>query len=289
MNQMFNRIARLTIGVPPSPGVLPVGIAIATPLRISFDLSKGEFSLANIGTITINNLSEQTRKAIHISESKSPFVAYLETGYVDNGGLQLLYYGDVVDVSHNIEKPEVVTTITVMDGHNAIKEGKVNISYRKGTPISKIIKDTSNALGLPLNVIFNYVDLPSTSIDGSLSFVGNAATFLDRLCDENGLTWSVQNGSLKICSLGQTDNTDPLQTVLIGSPKRLYKNMISQSLNDFSGYEFNCLLSPKMAPNGRVTIQSLEVPETTLKIAEVKHVGDTQGEDWKTTVKARDL
>lgn len=285
--EFFNRTAELIIGKPNSGKTLNVALSIKTPMRISFELSKTWISLANIGTVTVNNLSTATRNMIRQDRK---LIAILKAGYADLGGPQMIFHGDIVDVSHNIEKPEIATTITIMDGHNAIKESKVSVSYAKGTPLSKIIKNAVAALGLPVNASFQYVQLPQQNLDGSLAYSGNAATWLDRLCEQNGLKWSVQNGSVKIYSLAQTDNVPPLKTVMIGSPKRLFKNQLSMSLEDFSGYEFNCLLAPAMEPNNRVTIQSNEITKPiTLEVCEVKHKGDTHGEDWKTNVKAKDL
>ena len=288
MNQAyFNRIVKLTIGTPNISGGLDVGLLIQSPMRITFELSKTEISIANIGVITINNLSEKTRSVIRQDRK---LIAILEAGYTDNGGAQLIFSGDIVDVSHNIEKPEIVTTITVMDGHAAIKKNKLSVSYKKGTPITKIIQDCVKGLGLPLNATWNYLDMPPQNISSTMAFTGPAQTWLDKLCEDNGLAWSVQNGSIKICALTQTDNLPPLSSVLIGSPKRLFKNLLSQSIEDFSGYEFNALLMPKCEPYSRVTIQSNEIKTPiVLKVAEVKHSGDNYGDKWQTTVKARDL
>lgn len=283
----FNRVAALTIGKPNTLGGLDVGIKIQTPLRIAFEITKAEFSMGNIGKITVNNLSDATRKIIRQDRG---LIAILEAGYADAGGPQLIFSGDIWDVSHNVEKPEVETTITVIDGHNAIKQKKIAISYAKDTPIAKIIQDAAKSLGLPIDATFNYLQLPTANLDGTLAFTGPAATWLTKLCDDNGLQWSVQNGSVKICALTQTDNLPPLSSFLIGSPKRLFKNELSASLNDFSGYEFKALLMPKCAPYSRVTIQSRELPTpVTLRVAEVKHTGDSHGAEWSTTVRARDL
>ena len=288
MNQaFFNLVAKLTIGKPSTSGALNVGLAISTPLRITFELQKTEFSIANMGTVTINNLSTQTRNSIRQDRG---LVAILEAGYVDAGGPQLTFYGDIVDVQHDLKKPEILTTLTLMDGHNAIKEKKISVSYKKGTPISQIIKECTKSLGLPMNAAFNYVQLPVSNLDSTYAFSGIAESWLVWLCDDNGLQWSVQNGSIKICNFTQTDNLPPLSSILIGSPRRLFKNMISQSLEDFSGYEFDCLLLPKAEPYGRVTLKSNDIPKPiNLKVAEVKHSGDTHGDKWQSTLKCRDL
>ena len=287
--QFFNRIVKVTIGTPTKSGALNIGLVLQSPLRITFDCTKTEYSLANIGTITINNLSQETRNAIRQDRK---MIAIVEAGYVDAGGPSLCFHGDIVDVSHNVEKPEIITTITVMDGHSALKKSKISVSYKKGTPVSQVIKDCTKSLGLPLNAAYNYVQLPIQTIGASTAFTGSAATWLDKLCNDNGLQWSVQNGSIKIVNFGKADNLPamPMSTYLIGSPKRLFKNQSNISLEDFSGYEFKCSLAPKMEPYGKVTIQSNEIPKPiTLAVAEAHHEGDNYGEHWMTTAKCRDM
>jgi hypothetical protein len=286
MNQaFFNRVARLSIGEYVK-GALNTVVTVSTPLRITFDISKTEFSAPNMAKITINNLSSNTRNKINQDRKQ---VAVLEAGYVDAGGLQLLFHGDIVDVSHDLKKPEILTTITVMDGHNAIKEKKISVSYRAGAPISQVIKDCTKALGLPMSASYNYVQLPTSSLDATASFTGNAAIWLDRICNDNGLQWSIQNGTIKIVNAEKSDNLPPLSSVLIGSPRRLFKNMITQSLTDFSGYEFDALLMPKCEPFSAIELISRDIPKPIKLVAsEVKHSGDNFGDKWQTTVKARD-
>jgi len=281
----FDRVIRLNIGKYNSSNVLVPVVTLTEPLRISFDATKTEFSIVNMATVTVNNLADSTRNKI-----KSGMIAILEAGYAEMGGLQLLFHGDVFEVNHNIEKPEIITTITICDGHAAIRKKKISVSYKKGSSIAQIIKDCTKAIGLPMNTSFDSVQLPKQSISETASFTGNAAQWLDKVCGENGLQWSVQNGKIKIYEFGKTDNLPPLQSVLIGSPKRLFRNDLSASIEDFSGYEFNALLMPQCEPGSAVTFTSKEVTKSVrLQVAQVKHTGDNYGDDWKTNVRARDI
>jgi hypothetical protein len=282
----FNKTARLTIGKP-SGGKISGGLLIETPLRIAFEISKTEVSEPNQATVTINNLSDKTRNLIR---QGSGMVCIIEAGYVDAGGLQQIFYGDMMEVNHTIMKPDIETVLVLMDGHKSMRESRLSVSYRRGTPISQVIKDAATSLGTSVNATFEYVNLPTERLEGSISYSGNTSTWLDKLCSDNGLQWSIQNGSLKIYEAGKSDNLPPLKSQLVGSPKRLFRDTESTSDDNFSGYEFNCLLLPKCEPGNRVTIQSIDIPKPiTLQVAEVKHKGDYYGEDWTTTVKARDL
>ncbi len=281
----FNRIARISIGTLTSSNTLRPLCVINTPLRITFEVVKTEFSIMNEATVTINNLSTHTQAII-----KRKLFLILEAGYVDAGGLRTMFHGEIVDVSSNQKKPEVLTTINIQDGHTAIKKAGVSLSYRTGTPIRQIINDAANALGLPKNSTYSYVRLPTTAIEGPFAYTGTASVLLDQLCAEHGLQWSIQNGLFKIYNAGHTDNLPPRKAVLIGSPRRLFKNQLSVSLEDFDGYELDCTLLPELEPGNGITFSSLEVQKPiTLQVAEVKHIGDFYADKWMTTAKARDI
>ena len=281
----FDRVARVTIGKSAGAGKLPIGVQISTPLRITFDITKTPFSISNMGKITINNLSDQTRNMI-----RQGMVVALEAGYAENGGPQLMFFAEIVDVSHDMTKPEVLTTITAMDGHSHVKAAPLSVSYRKGTTVEKIVNDAVLALGLTLNTSFQYLKFKSPATDSTVAFTGSASDFLDSFCSDNGLQWSVQNGCVKIVNLNSHDNTPARTGYLVGSPRRLFLNMVSLSLNDFSGYEFDALLMPMIEPYNRVSFTSKEVPKgVTLIAQEVHHVGDSHGDKWQTTTRGRDI
>jgi hypothetical protein len=283
--KFYNRVANLLIGTSRGTGALSIMLKVSTPLRITFEITKTEMSVANDATITVNNLRPESRKMI-----REGMLAILEAGYQDAGGPQTIFHGTIVGASPNLTKPENILTLHVQDGHTALKTARVSLSYRSGTALQQVIKDALRGLGLPLNASFNYTQLPSTILDGPFSYTGNAAVLLDMLCGDNGLQWSVQNGSVKIYNETRTDNLPPQSSVLIGSPRRLFRDMKSVSLENYSGYEFDALLMPKVEPGSAVTIQSADMPKPiTLKAAEVKHTGDSYGDKWQTTVKARDV
>ena len=300
-NTFFNRVCKLTVGpAAPSGSVdLNFGLSFENPMRITFDIKKTSFSVANQATITINNLSDKSRRFITKAWSNNiPVVAQLEAGYKEYLGLQLIFIGEIVDVSHNVTKPEIITTITAQDGHSAIKTKRISASWKDSTPIISIIQDAVKKMGLPINSVYDYSQIaPTLTTVGSYSFCGNASDLIDKICNDNGLQWSVQNGKIKIFNDGKTDGNPSLEAEIIGSPRRLYKNYINISLNDFSGYEFDALLMPKCEPGSSVKITSNELSGGIGKppiywtgaAMEVEHKGDLYGEHWMTTVRARDL
>jgi len=308
----FNRLYSLTFGYPAkvmSTGfgetVFEAGKAkTVSGLRIAFDISKTETSESNSCTIIINNLSESTRKFIRPRTSKNEgMIVTLRAGYEEMQGaadLPGLFIGDITSVSHDTTNPEVVTTLECHDGYVSIKTSRFSKSYLGGGRVAQIISDIIAELDLPMQATYQNAGLPDYKLNNGFSFDGLASDALTRICKWYGLRWSVQNNAVKIYRKkddgGKPGNDDklPCQSVLIGSPKRVIKEMKGISGTDFRGYDFQALLMPGAEPGGKVSITSKNLPTgtVTLAIAEVHHKGDTHGigpDSWTTTIKARDL
>jgi hypothetical protein len=307
----FNRIYSLTIGTPAK--VLSTGFSdtifesdkakTISGLRLTFDISKTETSESNSCTLTINNLTDSTRKFIKArTKDGAGMIVALRAGYEEMGNvadIPVLFVGDITNVSHDTTRPEVVTTLECHDGYIAIKTARFAKSYAAGTKVSYIMKDIVAELNLPMQATFENVGLPDYRLSRGFVFDGFASDALTRLCSGYKLRWSVQNNALKIYQAANargtpgTDNRLPGKSVIIGSPKRISKNMKGLDIIDFSGYEFKALLMPGAEPGGKVSISLQDEPKTVvLAISEVHHKGDTHGKGadaWTTTIKARDL
>ena len=302
----FNRDYSLTIGRPAS--VLSTGFEEAvfesgkaktiTGLRITFDIKKTETPESNSCTITINNLSDSTRKFIKARTKKeSGMIATLKAGYEELHGKNLptIFTGDISNVYHDLTPPEVVTTIECNEGKISIEQSYFSKSYRSGVRVRKIIDDILSNLGLSLHGSVNDSILPDYTLFNGFSFSGWACDALTRLCNGYGLLWSIQNNSIKIYpAIGEngqpgTDNSLS-KLMLVGSPKRI--NNSKSKVDEFIGYELISLLAPEVCPGGKVNITSRECGNVTLGVSEVYHRGDNWGTgagSWNSTIRARDL
>jgi hypothetical protein len=283
MPYFFDRIARVEIGTKSSV----YGLVVNTPLRIAFEINKNALDVTNSMTLTINNLKDESRNQIRYIPKK-PQQINVFAGYRDQGEPSLIFAGEITRVTHDLAKNEVETKIIAMDGHSAVHGSKISVAFKKGKPINTIINHAIAAIGLPIN--FDPSILPATPTKGTYSHTGKAWTWLVKLCNENDLHCSIQNGSIKIFKSEGVDNVGPLQSVIIGSPRKLEENPYAPSLTEFSGYEIEARLMSKAEPGSLVEFTSRDVTKKTrLQVKEVHHEGDSHGEKWTTTLKGKEI
>jgi hypothetical protein len=294
----FNRLYSLTIGYP----LLPAKAKVISGLRIAFDISKTETPESNQATITINNLSDESRAFIKErsgSEAADGMTVTIRAGYEEMDGrenIPILFTGDIMGVSHDVTKPEIVTTLLCHDGLISIKKSAFSKSYKPGVRVAQIINDIVSAMGIPIQTKIESIGLPDYVYNNAYTFTGKASDALSRVCSGYGLRWSIQNNTIKIYRAWNEDGTPghdgkaAVKGVMIGSPKRIAKSMSGVESTDFRGWEISALLMPQAEPGGRIQISSTQILNSpvTLQVAEVHHSGDTHGDEWKTTIKARE-
>jgi hypothetical protein len=298
----FNRIYSLTIGMAMQPNQAKE----FSGLRIAFDIvkSEGAFSTCDI---TINNLSDETRAWIKEgtdTEGKGGMTVVLKVGYEEFHGRQnlpILFMGNITTVSHDVTKPEVVTHLTCFEGILSIKKSHFAKSYPAGVRIAQIVNDAITAIGITSQsgTPFSFIALWKTDYiaNRGYTFTGNAADLLDKIAQGYGLQWSIQNNKIKIVNklnadkIPGHDNNPSVKGILIGSPKRLGSDKTGSELQNFHGYEFDCLLLPEAEIGGTVELSSKTIPNSPVKlvVAELHHTGDSHGDEWKTTIKGRKL
>jgi hypothetical protein len=260
MPYFFDRIARVEIGTKSSV----YGLVVNTPLRIAFEINKNALDVTNSMTLTINNLKDESRNQIRYIPKK-PQQINVFAGYRDQGEPSLIFAGEITRVTHDLAKNEVETKIIAMDGHSAVHGSKISVAFKKGKPINTIINHAIAAIGLPIN--FDPSILPATPTKGTYSHTGKAWTWLVKLCNENDLHCSIQNGSIKIFKSEGVDNVGPLQSVII-----------------------EARLMSKAEPGSLVEFTSRDVTKKTrLQVKEVHHEGDSHGEKWTTTLKGKEI
>ena len=305
----FNRVYSLTIGTPAvgstgfDEAVYQSGKAkTITGLRVTFDIKKTETPESNSCTITVNNLSDSTRKFIKARNgfSGTGMIVTLRAGYEEMHGnnLPIIFTGDITNVWHDITAPNVVTTMECHEGRVSIKHSGFSKSYRSGARVRQIITDIITELGLPIHAAVDLSALPDYTLSRGFAFDGLASDALTRICSGYGLRWSVQNNSVKVYPTANrngtpgTDNRAAITGMLVGSPKRVKKDMKAIDAVDFIGYEFNALLMPEVCPGGKVHINSIESGNVILGVSDVHHRGDNWGTgagSWNSTIRARDL
>ncbi len=280
---LYNRIATVAIG--------PVGQAaiLVEGLRVDFDVKKTLSSEPNTGTVTVTNLSENSRERIREIDT----AVVVSAGYRDQHGAELLASGNVVNVRHAKEPPDIHTIIDFADGQKELRTVAA-VSYAENTTVSQAIQDIAGRLGLPEKTNLLTLAAGKEKLETGFSFIGPLREALDKLTKTAGLDWSIQNQELKFTVVDGDDSTSPIPlspaSGLVGFPQRLYAKKTKEGKvrkGTFDGWRIESLLQPKAEPGGLVTVEAFDITKAEFKIVNVTHKGDTHGSDWTTTMEIR--
>lgn len=235
------RLARATLG----------GIGInyhgGDQLKIEFSISKDIGSSANDATITFYNLRESTRNGV----GKELEDVTLEAGYENEGNVAIIFSGQIRDVEHRRNGPDILTAITCGDGDKALRKATTSRSYPKGTKLTTIIDDLQADLekqGVAKGE-WRFPDgFEEKTLKRPFAMCGGCVREMDMLGRSNGFYWSVQNGATEI--IPSDDALDQVvflskDTGLVGVP----------TITD-NGVKFEALLNPEIRPGRKVQIES---------------------------------
>lgn len=259
------------------------GSTIIEDLRIQFAVDKDDESTSNKASITITNLSEQTRAEL----TRRPLRVILEAGYA--GSLSIIAAGDLASSpSSEYDGSTWTTELLIKDGGRALKYARVNKSLR-GTPSAfQLAQECITALGLraPSNLA-SFPELQRQWPHGVVAY-GLASDQLTRTLRPFGIGWSIQDGQIKI-SRGAEPTDDSLVVVdedagLIGFPQ-LAPPPEGESRPVLT---FETLLFPELTVGRKVRLRSKTV-NGDFKIKAVSHQGDTAEEGAQTSVEARPI
>lgn len=233
----------------------------------------------NTCRISIWNLASGTRAAL---EYKPTYVR-LEAGYDDE--TRLLFEGDILFATSRREGTDWVTELQLTDGGRAMREARVNRSYKAGVTARTALRDVCLAMGVDPPRETALSQLAAQYVSG-VTLYGPASRELTRILAPHGLSWSIQNGRLQI--LSDTDDRDRTQipvsqdTGLISSPefgapdKPGKRPVLSGKM----------LLHPGVLPGSLLKIQSLTA-NGVFRVDRVTHDGSSWTGDYMTAFEAR--
>lgn len=245
-------------------------------LTIRFSIKKGLSSTQNDATISIWNLSESSRNAL----GKELDDIVLEAGYLPpqgGGNVGVIFKGQIRDVEHKRDGPDIVTTLSCGDGDKAIREATIGKTYPKGSKVTDVVEDLYKQLeaeGIDRGEWKFPEDLPP--FKRPYSVCGTCKRELDTLSRGHDFYWSIQNGTMEIVPgdgfVGGIVLLSP-ETGLIDTP----------TITD-NGVKFKALLNPEIRPNRRVRIESktLEMngENGEFRVSECTFAGDNREGDF---------
>jgi len=256
---LFNRAARLRVGVPGQEGKDYQG------LRINFSIEKSSESNPNTSKIQIYNLSPSSRAFVE----QKDLVLILDVGYAPPGNdplIENINTGDAKKVTNERNGTDWLTTFELGDGETALQESLFNKSFEAGASLTKVIQDVAGSFGKPINAISGITEKTFSS---AITLSGNSKEIMDDLVKGGGSEWSIQDDEVIVLGKKQTTN-DP---VIVVSPAT---GLLGVPVKREEGIEFTSLLLPRIRPGRRVKLES-ELFNGVYRVRKVVHTGDTRG------------
>lgn len=272
---LFDRIIDVQVG----------GKLFPNNLRIVFDIVKTNQSVCNSASITIYNLSEDSRGQIR--ELDDDIV--VRAGYREYGGTKLVFAGNILRVNHTYNLPDIMTKIEGGDGIKALREKRQSVSFEEGTSVKDVLDKVSTNLGLTIREIPKEIQ---GIYEQGFSHVGSVKEGLNKVCDRIGAIWSVQDNELQITkdSAASVHAAVKITRVdgLLEKLERLgdaRKFLIDSDAAIDSGYRFRTLLNPDIQPGRKIMLGD----QGTFRVERVQHQGDNFQGEFISIVEVKEL
>ena len=217
-------------------------------LRVMFSAAKSITGDPNKTELTIFNLSANLRQAIRANLARVQVVA----GYDSNPlSAALVSSGALTGVISTRSGGDVATKMTILDGFGGMVRGAVSKSYAGSTRLDQIIRET--AAGMP-GVIVGKVALPGRVAAKGVQVAGGTTDALNKLADQYGFSWSVQNGVLQAIM----DNADTGDAYSFSSRSNLISitPMLDGPTQTENGVEIVAKFEARPKPGDRLNVQS---------------------------------
>lgn len=259
---------------------------IIDKLRINFNIEKTSTSTPNSAEIEVYNLAETTRNLIAAKGTKVKLSigyeglnpqGFFGTGIGTTSNVDLVYFGDVRKFIVNVQKPDVISRIECGDGLNKYSNARINKSYGRGVKLEQIITDLEQAMGLP---IIRRDKKLTKVFAGGVTLSGLVRDYLDKICESNGLEWSIQDNQIRII---EKDFFTKTQGIILLTPET---GLIKSPNSTKDGIEFESLIQPNLKIGSIVKIESKYLTGF-FKIRKINHAGDSQEGDFLTKCECR--
>lgn len=299
---LFSRTYAISIGAPNQTSALqysnvqvPVNgqVLPASPLRVTFDISKNMAGTSNKSKFEIYNLSIQTR-----SKLRAGYLVQLQAGY--RGLMNTIFVGNVDMKGAGSERkgPDIITTLECGEGESAIVMSRLDKSYPAGTNLYQILQDLASAMnassvttdgGINAGLVLG---IPSFTYGRGITLHGSCKESLDKLLKPFGLRWSVQNGGLNIVPVKQYNGTQAI-VVASGSVLDNASGVATFNPNNATGLigtpsrsdyytKFKSLLNPNIIPGCLVQlICENNALNGFYKVLTAHYMGDTHDNKWE--------
>ncbi len=298
MSTQFNRAYSLVFSTPSGEAVEITG------LRVVFEITKSIVGYPNLAKIQVYNLSDDTAAKISTIQVQTGggittqvyTTVILKAGYAGNIGQ--VFQGDIFNALFRRDREHKIIEIHAKDGLRDLDEAKFSKSYASGVKIKQIVTDLAKTFrNTSVGKIDGLDDISATDKLLGKSVVGATKGILDKITQEAGVNWSIQDGAFYTIGVDSADESVTAKVIsrrtgMIGSP----------ALTEI-GADVTTQLDPDFLPNRLIKVDS-EAPEVNLgnlafrkvnrtlgngifKINKVTHRGDNRGPVWQSEIVGR--
>lgn len=268
---LFQRKCKVVVG----------GLEI-TNLDLTFSVSKDLTPKPNKAEIKIWNMTEAHRSAI---EQMKDVPCLIEAGY--EAGTSNIFLGDLRSSYSAIDGPDIVTTLSSGDGEKATQKARINVSIKKNTPTTDILKLAAKALGVGegnLKTAASQIQAAGlgTIFTAGTVLSGSAVREMSNVCKAVGLTWSVQDGKLQILPIAKALDGEAIKissaTGMVGTPSVDTKGVL----------KVNTLMIPDVFPGRKLVLDAARL-KGQYRIEKTTHKGDTSigSDQWGIEIEAK--
>lgn len=274
MTRLFRRRVRVVVGV------VEILAGEGEQIRVSFEVKRSLDRSANTASLTLHNLSKETRDVIEGVVDRFVF----EAGYGDD--TSVLFCGSQAFVTHTKEGADRVTRVEVTDGQTQMR-ARVVASYSPGANAKTIASELAARVVLPVR----FLPKADTAMAGRLYPGGFAAQgqigdVLERLATDAEVTVSVQDCRAVFAEKDEPQQTEAIVLAagsgLIGSPERV----LDPAKPKKSLIRGASLIIPGLAPGQKVQVDS-DTQSGLFRINAVRFSGDTHGDEFRATWEAQ--
>jgi len=212
-------------------------------LTIEFDIPFDKDAEPNEATITVYNLSQNTRNNIKKNDKVT-----VNAGY--KGDIGVVLQGYVSSIETNLSGADKATTIRILDAPSQDEEKTVEKTYKANVKADKIVNDLLPKLGLPIGRVSsprNPYYATGYTAEGEIKDV------LTDIAADCGVSFYINRGKSHFHWIHDGKGADTVvlnaETGLIGSPQP-FEN------DQFSGYRIECLLNPRITTGTIIDLES---------------------------------
>ncbi len=240
-------------------------------LRIGFNANKTITGEPNKIDILVYNLSNQTRQAIRSNLTKIELIAGYESSRDSVG---LVASGAIMSVVSRRQGSDIITNITAYDGYGGMVRGAYSRAFASGTSLAQAVRDVAGTIaGVTVGKINVTGNLPAKGI----ALSGSSTAQLNKLADQFGFSWSVQDGIFQAIS----DKSDSGNGFSFSSQSNLITcvPLLNGPLQVQVGVEIAAKFDARMKPGDRMIVQSDVAPQLsgTYKATSVGLAFDSHG------------